>query len=652
MCSTSVKPAAAKRGRPVKGMGRVAPDLTDRTVRLFYEGLDTPRSLACYLLYKYGEHEQLVRLQCHPGDYVKTCKYYASVCNFRDDYAATCFLSKAVFLKTGIDLEGVALEGFRANEVRCRQTNTRFEKHAYMSANHPTTYFLHEEARRRERWIVQLQRKIMQILGGDFPLDEWFDACNWGPGATASMKGDDTGPERKFHCESGITHEFRLLLERALPVLSPSWCLEIGVAIPGFYSPLADGTAGLRTVRGSRVSTVPKNAKTHRVTAAEPGMNVFFQLGIGKLIARRLLRYGIDLTDQSRNQRLAHYASRANHLATVDFSSASDCIATVPVQELFALVPDWLHAMEVTRSKFSVLPQKPHEKDGVEEWVKLEKFSSMGNGFTFPLQSLIFFACALVACEGSQCSTEYVSVFGDDVILPSAAYEDFSLMCEFLGFVVNRDKTFVSGEFRESCGAHYYRGVDVKPLYLKERLSDVQSAYRLGNGVRDFASRGFPFGRDGRFRHLWVALFTAVPEGERFLIPDGYGDRIGFRVDFDEKCPTTRIKNRWDPSAGRRRAGGQVEGYWFKCIVETSVTYRASHGGVLLARIGKHWKPSALKWDEGDSKGWSGEWHELSPDGGEPDNRAYNNNCTFRRKTKLRKDWIFARSWPTRGPWM
>lgn len=34
-----------------------------------WAGLDTPRSLTCHLLLKYGEYGQLVNLKCSPSDY-------------------------------------------------------------------------------------------------------------------------------------------------------------------------------------------------------------------------------------------------------------------------------------------------------------------------------------------------------------------------------------------------------------------------------------------------------------------------------------------------------------------------------------------------------------------------------------------------------
>ena len=43
----------------------------------------------------------------------------------------------------------------------------------------------------------------------------------------------------------------------------------------------------------NRLMTVPKNARTDRVIAAEPDWNMFFQLGLGASIRARLQKVGL-----------------------------------------------------------------------------------------------------------------------------------------------------------------------------------------------------------------------------------------------------------------------------------------------------------------------------------------------------------------------
>jgi len=202
--------------------------------------------------------------------------------------------------------------------------------------------------------------------------------------------------------------------------------------------------------------------------------------------------------------------------------------------------------------------------------IRWNKFSSMGNGFTFELESLIFYAAAKAVHEYLDLR-DPISVFGDDVILSSSGYHLFSEYTEFLGFRVNRSKSFYSGGFRESCGSHYYSGVDCKPIFLKERLSNVETIYKLANSVRLLAHRsGFNRFCDARFRDVWSHLLEWVPEPLRFKVPISAGDS-GFISNFDEASPT------------RARYG--IEGYYYRALVSVGITRRGDGQGLVLAQL-------------------------------------------------------------------
>ena len=53
--------------------------------------------------------------------------------------------------------------------------------------------------------------------------------------------------------------------------------------------------------------------------------------------------------------------------------------------------------------------------------IKLNKFSSMGNSYTFELESLIFYSLAVATCSHLGIDPRDVSVYGDDVIIPANA---------------------------------------------------------------------------------------------------------------------------------------------------------------------------------------------------------------------------------------
>lgn len=535
----------------------VIPSVTDRSIELFLQGLDCPRSLTVWILYKNREHQQLVDLDFQ-------AEHYRNPGSARDAYLATCFLSKADFLDLPFDRQAVAYEKFFTCEESCRLTNKRFSD----LASDPLY-------RGQNVWLLNAtRRKIKVILDGSldeekssFDPVEWFESCSWGPGSSTRITGRDTSSANKFQSETGITRDLYALVGPLLGVAYPLWGRVLQERIPywGFLEELLPQRDSISFEIGNKVLTVPKNAKTDRVIAAEPGLNVWFQLGIGRMISRRILRNtGVDLQTQERNGLLSFYASMSGSLATVDFSSASDTISTRVVEEL--LPSKWFSILDSCRSHCG------HVK-GVDKPLRYQKFSSMGNGFTFPLQTLIFLGAAMAVCELLQISDDYIGVFGDDVIIPVDAFNVYEEFCAFLGFSIGRKKSFFSGFFRESCGSHYLFGVDLKPLYLKEKLKSLESVYVHANGLRRLSRRNLSYGCDGRLRLAWKYLVNKVPKKIRFFIPEGYGDG-GFIGNFDESCPSTV-----------RKPPGQVEGYLVRQLQQIPIKRKHLSEGFLLAKL-------------------------------------------------------------------
>jgi hypothetical protein len=297
-------------------------------------------------------------------------------------------------------------------------------------------------------------------------------------------------------------------------------------------------------IQGNHVTYVPKNAKTDRAIAIEPDLNIYVQLGVGNYMRERLARVGVDLRDQTRNQRLARQASRTGDLATVDMSSASDLISQAAV--MYLLPHPWYVLLDALRS---------HRYLQGDRFVSYNKFSSMGNGFTFPLQSLIFWAFAQLACDLVGVGTVNVAVYGDDVIVPVKAFTAFSSLLALFGFEVNSEKSFSSGLFRESCGKDYYDGVDCQPLYLKTEIASLDTMYKVHNGLVRLSQRFFDLSgfRSSRFVTLCDDIANSIPCKVRFRIPLGFGDG-GLVSDFDQARP-------W-----ARRAKNQIDGWFFTTV--------------------------------------------------------------------------------------
>jgi len=456
--------------------------------------LDCPESLGVWIRFKHGEHKQLAELECNPRNYNDMLK-------FRDAYAAVSYLSKAKFLETGIDIKAAGMEKFLKYEELCKRTNERFSNLSFDTNFSGANVWLLDATR----------RKIAKILGF-FDADEMLTLGGWGPGSSTIVNGTDCSATNKFRCDSGITRDCYQLLGPLMGAY-PIWQEQL--LLSGFPTFQA----------GNAVTNVPKNAKVDRIIAIEPGVNLWFQKAIGSMLRSRLSRVGVDLNQQTRNQQLAKSASKTGFLATVDFSSASDSIAIAVVREL--LPPRWFAVMDAARSQFGSYNDKP---------VHWQKFSSMGNGFTFELESLIFFAAATCCEEMQGFNSSSVSVYGDDVIIPTDSYNTFASFCDFLGFKVNQDKTFYSGPFRESCGSHYWGGIDVKPVFLKDRLNNVHSIFKAANRVRCLAhNRNMQFGCDADLRPTWLLLYRLLPKDLRIGVEFSLGD-TGFISNQDEVC--------------------------------------------------------------------------------------------------------------------
>jgi hypothetical protein len=226
-----------------------------------------------------------------------------------------------------------------------------------------------------------------------------------------------------------------------------------------------------KVVNGSASSFVPKTRDESRMICTEPNLNMFFQLGLGAILERRLKSIDIDLRSQPEvNRRLAYIGSIDGSVSTIDLSSASD---TISLKLCRAIFPRWFYQILVKlRSPSTTI-------DG--EDVHLNMISTMGNGFTFPLQTIIF-SCLIRACcrvmgfpiirgEGRNWSC-----FGDDLICPTPCVRQVLRLLKLIGCVPNSSKTFFEGPFRESCGTDWFHGQPVRGVYIRS-LSSKQDLF-------------------------------------------------------------------------------------------------------------------------------------------------------------------------------
>lgn len=423
---------------------------------------------------------------------------YTSAAAFSDDWMLQSFLSKYEGISDVSQLSKKAEVDFLALEAKVLAGNRNLRQLV------PDVEGILSAARRKIEEILERGSSASSRRDSSFPFQELYRCVEWGPGATSTLNRSKAYLDKKM-LEPRLTVTHRCLpyaqayIETDLQWLSA----RLGLQVAGPTSLLREEW---NLVDHDVFDTVVKSFKQRRVILKQPTMNLFFQKAVGKMIRRRLKREKIDLDDQSRNQRIARRAFIAQY-ATIDLASASDSLSL----ELVALLlpPQWYEVLADFRTSHTMINGKKH---------KLEKFSAMGNGFTFELESLIFYALswAVVRAEGCD-SLSRVAVYGDDIIVKQRHSSRLIFVLESVGFEVNRDKSFVSGHFFESCGKHYFDGSDVTPIYQKEIIADLASGVRAHNRVLRWCarSRGDFVGYDKRFQDI-VSRIKLTCEG--FLI--------------------------------------------------------------------------------------------------------------------------------------
>lgn len=379
---------------------------------------------------------------------------------FFRDYQAVELLRKLNLPSETKRLEEKAIQTFFESEAACYQTNRRLK---------PLTENYYGD----ERFLVEFVQKCKDFIADCLgPVPDVL-IPSFGKGATYGDRVPLTTIPDKMTSSPTVTDDCYAVVR---PMFDRTAWSRAMWECEGVWSPRPPSF-----VRGNRFTTIPKDTTKRRGICVEPSLNVSYQLAVGAHLKDRIrLKLGLDLSGppsenvasvgQLLHRELAREASVKRHLATVDLSNASDTVSLELVR-LF-LPPVWFDLLDNLRSKFTLLRGKNY---------KLEKFSSMGNGFTFELETLIF-AAIIHGCGGRVGHNSFV--YGDDIICPLDVAANLLPALRFFGFTPNKKKTFLSGGFRESCGGDYFDGKAVRPHYIKELPYEPQDWIKLANGLR------------------------------------------------------------------------------------------------------------------------------------------------------------------------
>jgi len=347
------------------------------------------------------------------------------------------------------------------SEESCRMIN----QHGYHRST-PSFFF--------ESVLARAQLIIANVMGPCNPAS-MFESARFTSGATTSRRRKNGDAYFKYHPTWAIdvsrsANRYVIATMKA----TPPWTKFHNMKFTDKYTNVLP-----RIVLGNQVTTVPKKTDIDRAIAMEPDGNAMLQTSVGTYLKSRLMKIvNVNLRDQSINQEFAKFGSATGIISTLDLASASDSISDRLVWDL--LPPEWYNLLNDLRSRYGVMP------DG--SVIKWEKFSAMGNGFTFELESLLFYAISRAVAELNDCSPEFVNIYGDDIIVPTRCARNLVTVLADLGFKTNEDKSFITGiAFRESCGKHYFKGCDVTPFYVKTPVSQLPRYVWFLNSLRAWA---------------------------------------------------------------------------------------------------------------------------------------------------------------------
>lgn len=478
----------------------------------------TPVAQTALALAKKSDWGGLTSMKVDPAAYTHAYSFYY-------DYVVVSFLRKYPgFEIPGLDLKRDAREKFLSLERENAVTNFRLYKFVHNTGLTPEDETLFP-------FISEWRKNVKALLG---PIPQRIDGRH-GKGSTfADSAARSTVPD-KMSSVPTITHHARDFL----PFF---WETAWGRCVESDYtSPI--------TVKGNRFASVPKDALKERGICIEPSLNVYWQLAIGTYLKERLLhRFKYSLYDaEGRHKELAREGSLSGKFATIDLSDASDRQCTALIQLL--VDDDWFLLLNSLRSRFTRLDDK---------WYSLEKFSSMGNGFTFELMTVLLTSLVQTLCGfrnlPARLGTD-LSVYGDDIICHPDVARDLLHILPFFGYRVNERKTFIDGPFRESCGGDYFLGVDVRPHFVKEEINEPTQWISLANGIRRLGRDHLYDDRGYRaFNRAWHCALEPLPSGiRRCRGPEDLGDSV---IHDDEERWSTRIG---DPH-GKKLPDGSREG--------------------------------------------------------------------------------------------
>lgn len=464
------------------------------------------RSLACDFRSVLGldfQHEEEIALNAGITQYraaVKPPCYLVDYFRFRAKYQLDNIFKRYTFrhdVHQASELEQISLAKFQETQKRIAAHNWTLGSCVSM----------------RSFLVMQAARRICTEILGAYDPNEHFQNCFFGRRAAHGVPFANSHLDRKvgIYELSGSEPQLDWFKHHISSDKLLTDAIETNVPFVCQY----------KSTAATRLTFVPKTWKALRSIMPNTTVGGFYTSGLGIMIAERLCNVKIDIRRQQQRHRwwIRQYSKDRSHV-TADLSAASDSITSVLLRRI--LPSDWFKALNCGRLSH-------YEYRGKLNY--METFCTMGMGFTFPLQTLVFYSLlsaikALLSLKGR------ISVYGDDLIYPRKMHTHVRAIFGDLGFLLNEEKTYVHESFRESCGADFYCGIDVRPFCPEGQHSMLKPqeyhalCYKTVNGLlRRWEPEEIPQTLHFLFREILRVSDTI------YRVPETYPDYAGVKTD-------------------------------------------------------------------------------------------------------------------------
>lgn len=373
--------------------------------------------------------------------------------------------------------------------------------------------------------VLQRARKTARFILGKYEESEMLTYCRFGTNSSIGC------PLASAHIDLKLTDVKAFTGSSTIAKWFKKNVYESDILFRSmfdrFHKKFSWDTKFLR-VESLRLQTVPKTWKIKRVITPLPLLDLYYSNGYGTYVAKRLSKIGLNISRlQQRHRRLVEKFSVTRTHVTADLTRASDCISSWLLNSI--LPRDWFVALK---------PILKNQLNYGGDQFFTSSVLPMGNGATFPLETLVFY-CVLKAIQELGNVRGLISVYGDDIIYPSRMHKYVRILFPKLGFKLNLEKTFNRAFFRESCGSDYYHGTDVRPFYFKgesrllSKTKLVAEIYKVINGLHD---RWDYSELRNTFRVLFLELIMLTDSIYR--VPPSYPSTSGVKVCKPNELPT------------------------------------------------------------------------------------------------------------------